>query len=73
MVMLGYTSCLADQDVWFKVEVRPSDVHKYYSYILLYVDDILCIHHDAESTIRNIDEYFKMKDGSIFYRSFKPT
>ena len=65
MRMLGYTSCLADQDVWLRAEVRPSDGHKYYSYMLLYVDDTLCIHHDAESTIRRIDKYFKMKDGSI--------
>jgi hypothetical protein len=29
------------------------------------VDDVLCIHHDAESAIRQIDKYFPMKAGSI--------
>ena len=44
MSTLGYESCLADQDVWYKAEIRSSDKHKYYSYMLLYVDDVLCIH-----------------------------
>ena len=35
MSALGYTSCLADRDLWLKAEVRPEDGHKYYSYILL--------------------------------------
>ena len=65
MNFLGYQSCLADPDLWFKAETNPSNNHKYYSYVLLYVDDVLCIHHDGESTIKIIDKYFKMKDGSI--------
>ena len=62
---LGWTSCLADPDVWFKEEVRPSDGFKYYAYALLYVDDALMIHHDAEGALRAMDHYFKMKPGSI--------
>jgi Reverse transcriptase (RNA-dependent DNA polymerase) len=65
MRMLGYTSCKADPDVWMKAMVRPTDGFKYYAYILLYVDDVLCIHHDAESAIRQLDKYFPMKAGSI--------
>lgn len=65
MRFLGYESCLADQDLWFKSEVNPSNGHKYYSYILLYIDDILCIHHDADTTIRRIGKYFHMKPDSI--------
>jgi hypothetical protein len=37
---LGYTSCTADPDVWYKPETRPSDGHQYYAYVLLYVDDV---------------------------------
>ena len=59
---LGYKSCMADPDLWYKAEVRLSDGFKYYSYILLYVDDVLCIHHDGVGPIKRIDEYFKMKD-----------
>ena len=62
---LGFSSCLADPDVWYKAETRPSDGHKYYSYVLLYVDDAMCIHHDALSVLDKIDTFFKFKSGSI--------
>ena len=43
----------------------PPDGHKYYSYILLYVDDVMCIHHDGVGALNLIDKYFHMKEGSI--------
>jgi hypothetical protein len=64
MRRLGLKSCLADPNVWFKDEVRPSDGFKYYAYALLYVDDALLVHHDAEGALRELDHYFKMKPGS---------
>ena len=65
MSTLGYESCKADQDLWYKPDIRPSDGHKYYSYMLLYVDDALCIHHDAKTALEEVDRYFQMKEGSI--------
>jgi Reverse transcriptase (RNA-dependent DNA polymerase) len=62
---LGWTSCLADPDVWYKAEVRPEDGFQYYAYCLLYVDDALVIHHDATTALDRLDKYFKMKAGSI--------
>ncbi len=47
MQHLGYTSCSADLDLWYKEVKQPETGVAYYSYILIYVDDILCIHHDA--------------------------
>ena len=61
---LGWKPCLADQDLWMKAEIRPDDEFKYYAYALLYVDDILVIHHDAELCLRKLDSFFKMKNGS---------
>ena len=58
---LEYVTCKEDPDVWFKPEVRPSDGHTYYTYVLIYVDDVICIHHDGVSTIHMIDKYFQMK------------
>ena len=65
MHFLGYKPCRADPDLWMKPMVRPEDGFKYYAYVLLYVDDVLAIGHDAESLIKGLDKYFKMKPDSI--------
>jgi hypothetical protein len=53
-----------------KEETRPDDGVKYLAYILIYVDDILCVHHDPGTPLAQIDKYFKMKPGSIMEPSF---
>ena len=63
MVHLGYTSCKADPDVWYKAAVKPNEF-EYYAYVLLYVDDCLVIHHDGDSVLDEIDKYFPMKPTS---------
>jgi hypothetical protein len=40
MHQMGYTSCKADPDLWYKAETRPVDNFRYCVYILGYVDDI---------------------------------
>jgi len=65
MRQLGYQPCLADPDLWMKPVVRPDDGFKYFAYILLYVDDCLCIHHDAVTALQELDKFFQMKHGSI--------
>jgi hypothetical protein len=62
---LGYESCKADADVWLKAETRPSDGFKYYSYVLCYVDDVLCVRHDAMQQIGAIGKRFPLKKGSV--------
>jgi hypothetical protein len=37
---------------------------------LIYVDDIFCVHHDPDSPLERLDEYFKMKEGSIQVPTF---
>ena len=63
MHYLGYHSCLADPDFWYKPMVSPEDTFKYYSYVLLYVDDCLCICRNAKQELHKIDKFFEMKDG----------
>ena len=65
MCHLGYHSCLADPDLWYKPMVCPEDNFKYYSYALLYVDDCPCICHNAEQELHKIVKFFKKKDGLV--------
>ena len=62
---LGYKPCLADPDLWYKQKYHPEGKFEYYSYALLYIDDVLAMDHDAKSVLRDIDKFFKMKAGSI--------
>ncbi len=59
MRQMGYTSCKADPDLWFKTETRPHDSFRYYAYILCYVDDIICVHHDPMTVLNMINGYMK--------------
>jgi hypothetical protein len=70
MYHLGWKPCLSDQDLWIKEETRPDDVVKYWAYILIYVDDILCVHHDPGTSLAQIDKYFKMTPCSILEPTF---
>ena len=63
MESLGYQSCKADPDLLLKPEIRPDDGVKYYSYLLCYVDDILCIHHNADYMLEQFHKSFPLKSG----------
>ena len=52
-------------DLWMKSTVRPDYGFNHYTYVLIYVDDVMVIHHDAESVLRRIDKYFKLRPSSI--------
>ena len=58
---LGYEPCIAKPDLQTKEEVRPDNKYEYYSYIQCYVDDIMVIHYDSLSILKNIDKYFTLK------------
>ena len=57
-------ACKADPDLWMKKAVKGNG-EEYYEYVLLYVDDCLCISEHPKETILKIDKYFPMKEGSI--------
>ena len=61
----GILSCPEDLDLWLKPMVRPEDRFNYYTYVIIYVDDVMVIHHDTDIVIFQIDKYFKLKPRSI--------
>jgi hypothetical protein len=48
---LGYTSCVADPDVWYHATIKPDGFH-YYEYVLVYVDDLLVLSHQGHKTMK---------------------
>jgi hypothetical protein len=70
MKHLGWNPCHADRDLWMKAKTRPDDGVLYWAYILIYVADILCVHHDPGAPLEKLYGYFKMKEGSIQVPTF---
>ena len=60
---LGWIYCKADADVYYHSATRPDGV-TYYSYLLTYVDDLLCISNEPSLDLDKLDKYFKMKVNS---------
>ena len=63
MECIGYESCKADLDLWLKPEIRPEDGVQYCSYLLCYVDAILCIHHNADAMLQWLHKSFPLNLG----------
>ncbi len=62
---MGYVSCKADPDLWLNAKMQPDDNTRYYLYILCYIDNILCIDHDAMGVLGKIDKYLSLKPDSV--------
>ena len=64
MLHLGYDPYKSDPDVWMKRFTKPNG-RTYYGYVLLYVEDDMCINQDAKAELCKLDHYFKMTLRSI--------
>jgi hypothetical protein len=65
MPQMGYKSSKADPNLWLIAMTRPEDNMHYYAYILCYVDNILCIHHDPMSVTNEINGSLPMKPSAV--------
>jgi hypothetical protein len=65
MHQMGYMTCKTDPDLGFKAETRPDNNLRFYAYILCYVDDILCVHHDPMTDFGRINGYMPLKPSSV--------
>ena len=64
MVDLGFKSCYADNDVWLREQCKK-DGSKYYEYVLIYVDDILCFSENPHKVMDQLSKLYRLKEGSI--------
>jgi hypothetical protein len=62
---LGWKPYHAAHHLSTKAETHPEDDVMHWDYMLIFVDDILCVNHDPCTPMANLDEYFKMKEDSI--------
>ena len=60
---LGYTSSKADPDVWLKAETKPNG-DEYYSYVLVYVDDVLHLHYNPDLFMNALEKIYRLKENS---------
>ena len=58
---LGYTPSSNDADVWLQPAIKPGG-HKYYEYLLTYVDDIILVSHDPDTTMLGLQSVVKLKN-----------
>ncbi|KAI2501848.1 Reverse transcriptase (RNA-dependent DNA polymerase) [Fragilaria crotonensis] len=61
---MGYVSCKADPDVWMKAAMT-ADGTKFYSYVLAYVADILCLDTNLKNVMDALSKVYKLNDGSV--------
>ena len=61
---MGFQFSLADNDVWLRKDIR-SDGTNYYTYILVYVDDILICSHDPTRYMNQLTQRYYVKKDSI--------
>jgi hypothetical protein len=60
----GYASCKADPDVWMRAKTKP-DGFKYWSYVLVYTDDLLVIDHQPQTVMDYMASRYTLKPGSV--------
>ena len=59
---LGYEPCIgADDNVYMRAE-KYGNGEDYYSYLVVYVDDVLCIHRDPNKVLSMINRDYRLKE-----------
>ena len=60
----GFVPTKADPDVWIRPATRD-DGFEYYEMLFVYVDDILCVSHQALAVLQEIGEFYTIKPDSL--------
>ena len=65
LLYLVYKLSRAEIYVYMKPETNPQTDKEYYAYVLVYVDDLLHLHHDPEIFTKELKCVYRLKYGSI--------
>ena len=61
---LGYVSSKDDSGVWLKAKIKPEGT-EYYAYVLVYVHDVIHLHHDPDTLMDRLAELYRLKYVSV--------
>ena len=61
---IGFKSCIADPEVWMRAATKQ-DGEEYYEYMLVYVDDLLCVSQDPTLPMKEVSEVLRFKKDKI--------
>ena len=64
IIELGFTSLKADPDLYYRAQVKK-DGEKYYEYLLVYVDDTLCLSDNMKPIMEEIGALYRLKEYSV--------
>ena len=59
---LGYEPCVGSDDNVYLKAMKDKDGNDYYSYLVVYVDDVLCIHKQPDEVLRIINRDYALKE-----------
>lgn len=52
------------QYLYLRAACKPNGT-EYYEYMLVYVDDILCVSHATAPIMKDLDRLYRLKEGSV--------
>jgi hypothetical protein len=61
---LGFRSCLADPDLWYRIAKRD-DGEEFYEYLLVYTDDLLTVATNPKAILDDVNLFFHLKPESV--------
>ena len=61
---IGFKITVANPNVWMKTNTKPNG-ESYCEYMLVYVDDLMCISHVPEETLSELKDFIKLKKNKI--------
>jgi hypothetical protein len=58
---LGFTHCMADNDVWMRPATKP-DGSEYYELVLVHTDDLLVVSYKATEILNQLDQHYMLPE-----------
>ena len=68
---IGFMTSKGGPDVWMHKATKPC-CYKYYEYVIVYVGNILCCSHQAETVMKTVAKLYCLKKDPKIGKSYTP-